>query len=57
MKLPFLPSIAKADREAISRDMRKIGKNHELLRNQLTTFIATGLTCRYIPDPVVEWVT
>lgn len=52
-----IEKIRKSVREAISRDMRRIGKKHELLGNHLTTFVDTGLTCRYIPEPMVEWVT
>jgi hypothetical protein len=51
-----IEKIRKSVREAISRDMRRIGKKHEVLGNHLTTFIDTGLTCRYIPEPLVEWV-
>ena len=52
-----IEKVRKSVREAISRDMRRIGKKHEALGNHLTTFIDTGLTCRYIPEPLVEWVT
>ncbi len=52
-----IEKVRKSVREAISRDMHRIGKKHEALGNHLTTFIDTGLTCRYIPDPMVEWVT
>ncbi len=52
-----IEKVRKSVREAISRDIRRIGKKHEALGNHLTTFIDTGLTCRYIPDPLVEWVT
>jgi hypothetical protein len=52
-----IEKVRKSVREAISRDMRRIAKKHEALGNHLTTFIDTGLTCRYIPDPQVEWVT
>jgi hypothetical protein len=52
-----IEKVRKSVREAISRDIRRIGKKHEALGNHLTTFIDTGLTCRYIPDPLVDWVT
>ena len=52
-----IEKVRKSVREAISRDMPRIGKKHEALGNHLTTFIDTGLTCRYIPEPLVEWVT
>lgn len=52
-----IEKVRKSVREAISRDIRTIGKKHRALGNHLTTFTDTGHTCRYIPDPLVEWVT
>jgi hypothetical protein len=52
-----IEKVRKSVREAISRDIRRISKKHEALGNHLATFIDTGLTCRYIPEPLDEWVT
>ena len=52
-----MEKIRKSVREAISRDMRRIGKKHELQGKHLTTFIDTCSTCRYFPEPPFEWVT
>lgn len=52
-----IEKVRKSVREAISRDIGRIGKQHEALGGHLTAFITTGLTCRYAPEREIDWLT
>lgn len=52
-----IEKVRKAVREAISRDIGRIGKQHEALGIHLTASITTGLTCRYSPEHEIDWLT
>lgn len=52
-----IEKVRKAVREAISRDIGRIGEQHEALGNHLTAFITTGLSCRYAPESEIDWLT
>lgn len=52
-----IEKVRKSVREAINRDIGRIGKQHESLENHLTAFIITGQTCRYAPERDPGWLT
>ena len=41
---------------AVSRDIDRIGKQHELLGRHLTASITSGLTFRYTPEQDIDWL-
>jgi len=49
--------VRKSVREARSRGIGRIGKQHEALGGHLTAFITTGLTCHYAPEGKIDWLT
>lgn len=52
-----IEKVRKSVSMAVSRDINRIGKEHEALGRHLTTSITSGLTFRYAPERDMDWVT
>lgn len=52
-----IEKVRKSVSMAVSRDIERIGKKHESLCRHLIASIKAGLTFRYAPERVIQWLT
>lgn len=52
-----IEKVRKSVSMAVSRDIERIGKQHEALGRHLTATITSGLTFRYAPEHEIDWLT